>query len=366
MEPHRHRTEGTPRQSKNKTILTKCHQSSSKRVHVNPKWRMLLLVVSRALRLFSVMCGSALLLFVLDLPELCSGEPLSGVAAGRCIFSDDSWYLAINSGVSLVLALIAALSLVYGLRSRKLIRRQMEFLASMTHDLRTPLSVIGSAADNLAEGIVRSEHSVREYGSLIRTEGRRVSGMIEQILRFAAGKADYRARHVSFIRVVEVIEDTLREAAASIEASGFQVEKKIDLGLPMIRADARDLSQCLLNFVSNGLKYGAENQWLRISTRPVETGRGTGIQITVEDRGFGIPSDELPYIFEPFYRGRDARNAQIRGTGLGLSLAQEAAGRMGARITVESVRGQGSAFTLHLPAAYMNSSTIPVEALVGS
>jgi signal transduction histidine kinase len=96
----------------------------------------------------------------------------------------------------------------------------------------------------------------------------------------------------------------------------------------------------------------------------VETGRGTGIQITVEDRGIGIPPNELSHIFEPFYRGHEARSAQIRGTGLGLSLAREAANSMGARITVKSTLGKGSAFTLHIPAAYMNSSTVPLEALV--
>jgi signal transduction histidine kinase len=385
MEPHRRRTEGTPRQSK-KTEIPAAYKRFSQLVHFNTERRIPLFIVSRVFSLLSIMSAFALLLSALSFPELCSGERLSRMGDGLkeakspvCITSnlidaqnssssssDNSRYLAITQGVSLVLGLITTLSLMYGLRNRKLMRRQMDFIASMSHDLRTPLSVIGSAADNLAEGIVRSEHGVRDYGALIRTEGRRVSSMLEQILRFAAGKADYRTRNTQYIRIPDIIEDTLREAAASIEASGFYVEKRLDLDLPMFRADARDLSQCLLNFLSNGLKYGARSQWLRISTRPVETGRGTGVQITVEDRGFGIPSHELPYIFEPFYRGRDARSAQIRGTGLGLSLAQEAASRMGARITVESVPGEGSASTIHLPAAYMNSSTIPVEALVES
>jgi signal transduction histidine kinase len=275
-------------------------------------------------------------------------------------------YLCITFGVLLVFALAMATIIVYAFRAQKLLRLQMEFVASVSHDLRTPLSVIGSAADNLAEGVVRSDHSVREYGSLIRSECRRLGAMVEQTLRFAAGKADYRTRNIQFFRVADVIDDTLREAAAIIDASGFNVEKKIDPDLPMVRADARALSECLLNFISNALKYGGDSQWLRIRARPVETGRGTGVQITVEDRGLGIPSDELAHIFDPFYRGRSARSAQISGTGLGLSLAQEAANSMGARITVESAPGEGSAFTIHFPAAYMNSSTIPVEALVES
>ena len=134
----------------------------------------------------------------------------------------------------------------------------------------------------------------------------------------------------------------------------------------MVRADPDLLSECLLNLISNALKYGGDAQWLGIRAQTVETGHGTGVQITVEDRGIGIPAAELRHIFEPFYRGQTARSAQIRGTGLGLSLAREAANSIGARITVKSTAGKGSAFTLHIPPAYMNSSTVPVEALVES
>jgi signal transduction histidine kinase len=144
------------------------------------------------------------------------------------------------------------------------------------------------------------------------------------------------------------------------------VEKSIDSGLPVVRADPDALSECLSNLISNAMKYGGESKWLAIRARGVETGHGTGVEITVEDRGIGMPSDEISRIFDPFFRGRTARSAQIHGTGLGLSLAQAAASSMGGRISVKSTLGRGSSFTLHIPAAYMNSSTVPVEALVES
>ena len=275
-------------------------------------------------------------------------------------------HFAINMGLLLVVTSAVATIILYVSRAQNLVRLQMEFVANVSHDLRTPLSVISSAADNLAEGVVRSDESVREYGSLIRSECRRLSDMVEQTLRFAAGKADYRARHIRFLRVADIIEETLRDAQTIVKATGFRIEKEIDPKLPMIRIDSRALSECLSNLVNNALKYGGESRWIGIQAHPVETGRGTGVQVTVRDRGPGIASDEMALIFEPFYRGRNARSAQVRGTGLGLSLAQESAASMGARITVASAAGQGSAFTIHLPAAYMNSSTIPVEALVES
>jgi len=275
-------------------------------------------------------------------------------------------WLSINFIVLMVLVLGMVTIVVAALRAQNFLRLQMEFVAGVSHELRTPVSVISSAADNLAAGVVRSGKDVREYGSLILDECRRLSGLVEQTLHFAAGRANYRPRNLQFLNLSEVIGRTLSAVSAVIETNGFTVEKSVDSDLPAVRADPDALSECLSNLVSNAMKYGGESKWLAIRARAVETGHGTGVEITVEDRGIGMPSDEISRIFDPFFRGRTARSAQIHGTGLGLSLAQEAAGSMGGRISVKSTIGKGSSFTLHIPAAYMNSSTVPVEALVES
>jgi signal transduction histidine kinase len=275
-------------------------------------------------------------------------------------------WLTINFIVLVVLALGMVTIVVAALRAQNFLRLQMEFVAGVSHELRTPVSVISSAADNLAEGVVRSGRDVREYGSLILDECRRLSGLVEQTLRFAAGRANYRPRNLQFLNLAEVIGRTLSAVSAVIETNGFTVEKSLDSDLPVVRADPDALSECLSNLVSNAMKYGGDSKWLAIRARAVETGHGTGVEITIEDHGIGMPSDEISRIFSPFFRGRNARSAQIHGTGLGLSLAQEAASSMGGRISVKSTIGKGSSFTLHIPAAYMNSSTVPVEALVES
>jgi signal transduction histidine kinase len=275
-------------------------------------------------------------------------------------------WLIINFAVLIILALGLVTIVTSIWRAQTFLRLQMEFVAGVSHELRTPLSVIGSAADNLAEGVVRSEKDVQEYGSLILSECRRLSGLVEQTLRFSASKADVRSREIQFFHITDVIDRALSAAVTATDGNSFSLEKIVDPDLPMVRADLNLLSECLLNLISNALKYGGDAQWLGIRAHTVETGHGTGVQITIEDRGIGIPCAELRHVFEPFYRGQTARSAQIRGTGLGLSLAREAANSMGARITVESTVGKGSAFTLHIPPAYMNSSTVPVEALVES
>jgi signal transduction histidine kinase len=104
------------------------------------------------------------------------------------------------------------------------------------------------------------------------------------------------------------------------------------------------------NLITNALKYGSEQRWIGIQARLTEHGlRGKEIQISISDRGIGIDSADLPHIFEPFYRSPLVAAAQIHGTGLGLPLARSIAEAMKGELTVRSVPGHGSTFTLHLP-----------------
>ena len=114
--------------------------------------------------------------------------------------------------------------------------------------------------------------------------------------------------------------------------------------------DLPALSQCLQNLITNALKYGSEQRWIGIRGAAHEHGStGKEIQISVSDRGIGISAEELPHIFEPFYRSPSVRAAQIHGTGLGLPLSKSIVEAMNGRVTVKSAPGRGSTFTLHLP-----------------
>ena len=104
------------------------------------------------------------------------------------------------------------------------------------------------------------------------------------------------------------------------------------------------------NLITNALKYGSEQKWIGIQARLAEHGlTGKEIQISVSDRGIGIAPEELPHIFEPFYRSPSVTAAQIHGTGLGLPLAKSIVEAMKGQVTVKSAPGRGSTFTLHLP-----------------
>lgn len=258
--------------------------------------------------------------------------------------------LAVSFGVLLLLGVSTAMIVVSTQRAQRLARLRMQFVAGVSHELRTPLAVICSAGDNLADGVVEETEQVRKYGALIRDEGRRLAGMVEQTLQFAAVESGRKRYDLQPVDVGNVIETTLAEAEPMIQAAGFAVEKTIEAKLPLAKADASALSQCIQNLITNALKYGLENRWMGVRAAAVTGARGPEVRITVEDKGAGIEPADLPHIFEPFYQGRAAGRAKSPGAGLGLSLAKDAMEAMGGSISVKGAPGEGSSFSLHLPA----------------
>ncbi len=259
--------------------------------------------------------------------------------------------LAVSFGVLLLLGSSVAMIAVFTRRAEKLAKLQMEFVAGVSHELRTPLAVICSAAENLADGVVDSRPQIQKYGSLIHTEGRRLSEMIDQILGFAMPQADRKKFELRPVDVAGAVEGALETSSRALREAGVEVARRIEPGLPPAMADPTSLANCIQNLVSNALKYGRDGGWLGVQARSGQGANGPEVQIRVEDKGLGIEPDDLPHIFEPFYRGGRALAAQIHGTGLGLSLVKRVMEAQGGRVTVESVPGQGCAFTLHLPAA---------------
>jgi signal transduction histidine kinase len=259
--------------------------------------------------------------------------------------------LLLGFGVLLVLAASMLLVLVWAQRIRRLAKMQMDFVTGVSHELRTPVSVISSAAENLADGVVDPKPQVKQYGALIRNESNRLAAMIEQVLLFAATPNDKRHYQTRPVPVGETIDSAVADLAHLTAANGFTVEKEVAAGLPPVMADPKALGRCLQNLMTNALKYGAGGRWMAVRAHPGSGPEAGEVLITVQDRGEGIEPGEITHIFEPFYRGNAARASQTHGTGLGLSLAKEAAEAMGGKLTVASRVGEGSAFTLHFPAA---------------
>jgi signal transduction histidine kinase len=260
--------------------------------------------------------------------------------------------LWLSFGILAVLAASVALIVVNARRSERLAAQQMDFVATVSHELRTPLAVIRSAAQNLSAGVIHEADQAKRYGDLIESEGRRLTDMVEQVLEYAGLGGARRPEVAKPVDVRAVVQEAAAAHAARLESDGFTVAIDIAADLPAVMGDEGALRRALDNLLSNAQKYGADGRWIGLSARRVAAaGRehGEEVQILVGDRGWGIESAELPHVFEPFYRGRRALDQQIHGNGLGLSLVKRIIEAHGGRVGVESVPGQGTTFTLHLP-----------------
>jgi signal transduction histidine kinase len=249
----------------------------------------------------------------------------------------------------MVLGVTMALILIASQRARRLARLQMDFVAGVSHELRTPLAVISSAAENIAHGVIEDKQQLVRYGNAIVKQARQLNQLVDQVLQFAATQQAPHKQGLGPVNLADVIDAALESTATTVTAAGFTVERQIESGLPAVSADFGGLVQSLQNLITNAVKYGGENHWLRVSARAIkEKSQASEVELTVEDRGIGISKDEIKHIFEPFYRSPAVAESGIHGTGLGLPLTRNIVEAMGGRLTAESELGKGSAFTIHL------------------
>jgi signal transduction histidine kinase len=257
--------------------------------------------------------------------------------------------LIISFGILVLLGASVVMLLISTGRAQRLAQQQMEFVAGVSHELRSPLASICAAGENLADGVVTTSPQVQKYGALIKGEGHRLTLMVEQVLEFAgiqAGRRPYEFRRVA---VADVIERSLVNSRFSLANSSSWIERKIQSQMPDVMADPEALGQAIQNLINNAIKYSGNHSPIKILATTADSQNGLELQITVKDQGSGISPDDLPHIFDPFYRGREARAAQIPGSGLGLSLVKRIIEAHGGSVSVTTSTDRGSSFTLHLP-----------------
>jgi signal transduction histidine kinase len=258
--------------------------------------------------------------------------------------------LAVGASALLLLAASAVLVVVSAQRARRLADRQLEFVAGVSHELRTPLAVICSAAENLADGVVADADGVRQYGRVVRDEGRRLAEMVERVLDLAgtySGRRGWRAEDVS---VPELLAECEVSLAPALCEAGLSLESHVEPGLPLVRADRGALSRAVQNLLQNAVRHGGDGGWVGLRASLSHEESRAEVRIAVEDRGPGIPHSEVAHLFEPFFRGERATARQVRGSGLGLSLVKRIVEAHGGTVGVKTEPGCGSAFTIALPA----------------
>ena len=229
-------------------------------------------------------------------------------------------------------------------RLEKAFKRQQEFTGDASHELRTPLAVI-EAESTLA---LEKERSADEYRRSLQTvvqETEHMSGIIDQLLALA--RADTTNERVAFeeVDLVELLVEVGSNASVLCREKGlkFEMGKMEDV---VVRGERSKLKEMFLNLVDNAVRYTPEGRNISISLR-----RDNRMAVVdVSDTGIGIPPDDLPHIFERFYRVDKARSRAEGGSGLGLAICKNIAQAHGGKVEVESRVGEGSTFSVWLPA----------------
>src|SRR5438067_781478 len=244
-------------------------------------------------------------------------------------------------------------------------RSKNQFLANMSHELRTPLnSIIGFSSVLLENTRAVVPQRLYKFLENIHVAGNHLLELINDILdlsKIEAGKMELRTDEFDLRDTIASVERVMKGFAAEARVN---ITASIDPSVPMVRLDEGRLKQILFNLLSNAVKFSPDGGPVTIAVtslpRAISPLGVDSVRIDVADRGIGIPPDELQRIFDEFYQTEEGRRARRGGTGLGLSLTRNFVELHHGRIEVQSVPGEGSCFSLHLPVDYDETATLPI------
>lgn len=258
----------------------------------------------------------------------------------------------------IVSLMILGILLMLGVTSREvdLAAAKSVFVSNVSHELKTPLSLIRLFVELLENERVKPEKR-KEYLQIISKETHRLTALINNILDFAAIEAGKKEYKFAVRDLNETVAEVVDNYSVVLSESGFTLQTDFAENLPPVSIDRDAISQAVLNLVNNAIKYSPDEKHISVKTKPGMGGVGAAIEVT--DRGAGIPSNEHIKIFEKFYRSGGADDVHnVKGSGLGLSLVKHVADAHGGGVTVKSVVGKGSTFTIWLPAANLRTDVV--------
>ena len=229
---------------------------------------------------------------------------------------------------------------------RRLERMRQDFVANASHELKTPLASIKAYTETLLNGALEDPEVNTRFLHQIDEQAERLNRLILDLLSLARIEAGGSAFHHAPLPIGPVVRKIVEPHRGRAEAKGLQFLPELPEGDgPWVRADEEAVRQILDNLIDNAVKYTAPGGRVEILCRAAED----RVLLQVADTGVGIPREDLPRIFERFYRVDKARSRELGGTGLGLSIVKHLVGTLGGRVGVESHPGTGSTFWVSLP-----------------
>ena len=302
-------------------------------------------------------------------PVATVGPPVAGspthvrsfplVFADQALLSDLSqrqraatWSAAASRGAARTLALLGlgAFATIIGLgftvraarAAANLATVQSEFVSAVSHEMKTPLSLIRLASDTLANGRYASPSAIGDYGRLMAAEADHLTRLIDNVLYYARIKDTTSEYDFDVIDVAELVQESIDRFRPQLNELGFDLQMSLPADAAFVRADHVMMVHVFDNIVDNAIKYAASGKWLGIQV--ISSDRAVHVEIA--DRGQGIPADDLKHVFEKFYRRKGMRQ---RGAGLGLAIVRGIVEDHQGTVNISSLVGKGTTVDVELP-----------------
>jgi signal transduction histidine kinase len=227
----------------------------------------------------------------------------------------------------------------------RLARMQSDFVSTVSHEFKSPLTAVRQIAEMLQSGKVSSEEKRKKYYDVLLEQSERLSLLINRVLDFARMDSGHQTLDIQPVDVGTFLEDLVSQVQQRVGHEGYMVRTEIETSLPRVPLDADALGQAVTNLIDNAIKYSGESR--KVVVRG-SSQNGFAV-IAVQDFGIGLDPKDKAHVFERFYRGGDELTRSVRGTGLGLTLVKQIVEAHGGHVEVESEPGKGSTFTIRLP-----------------
>jgi len=224
-----------------------------------------------------------------------------------------------------------------------------EFVANVSHELKTPITAINGFVETLQEGAIKDPQSAERFLSIIKANAERLNAIIEDLLLLSKieqeeEKGEFKDQKIERFKVQELFNSAIEAVSERANKKGMTIEVEIDDELD-VKVNAQLMVQAIINLLDNAIKYSESGKEIKLKARK----DGNQVLIIVEDQGFGIGSEHLPRIFERFYRVDKSRTRELGGTGLGLAIVKHIVQAHQGSVSVESELGKGSKFFIYLP-----------------
>lgn len=230
-------------------------------------------------------------------------------------------------------------------RLKKLEKMRVDFVANVTHELKTPLTAILGFIETLQEGAIEDKQTAQKFLDVIGRQATRLNRLIDDLLEISNIELGEMKFYFEGVSVADSIATALSMVEHKAREKGVDVKKDIPENLPLLRADRDRLVQIFLNILDNAVKFNNPGGQVKVSAFEKEG----DVEVRISDTGIGIPQSEISRLGERFYRVDKARSREMGGTGLGLSIVKHLLMAHGGRMEIESQLGHGTTVKLCFP-----------------